>query len=236
MVGHADLIVLNTDRLLADFSARYPDSVEKLFTIPNGYDLPLPRVPKLAVALDRKPVRLIHAGSLYGRRDPLPLLSALADLIAAGEVDEEAVELVFLGELSDKLNLPAKIGRLGLDRCVKIRPSIPKVEAKELLREADVLLLLQPEAPLQIPSKVFDYLVTGKPILALVGAGATADFVSKAQIGLTVDPLDSLQIRAALAQLLTGGYETRPNWEYLAEFSGERLSRRLEDLLLARSN
>ena len=103
MVGHADLIVLNTDRLLADFSARYPDSVEKLFTIPNGYDLPLPRVPKLAVALDRKPVRLIHAGSLYGRRDPLPLLSALADLIAAGEVDEEAVELVFLGELSDKL-------------------------------------------------------------------------------------------------------------------------------------
>ena len=125
------------------------------------------------------------------------------------------------------------VARLGLQNCVRILPSVSKQEAIELMRQADMLLLIQPQAPLQIPSKVFDYLTVGKPVLALLDEGATADLVRRSRIGLIAAPNDVEQIKGLLLRLIQRDYVTTPDWDYLSRFSGESLSRQLEQRLLS---
>ena len=232
MVRNADAIVLNTDALLGSFRERYPQFADKMSSIPNGYDGTLASSPCLTVNRGR-PIRILHAGALYSQRSPAAALQALAELIISGEAAHDSVEFVFLGSASEDLDLPGMVARLGLQNCVRILPSVSKQEAIELMRQADMLLLIQPQAPLQIPSKVFDYLTVGKPVLALLDVGAAADLVRRSRIGLIAAPNDVEQIKGLLLRLIQRDYVTTPDWDYLSRFSGESLSRQLEQRLLS---
>lgn len=232
MVRHADAIVLNTEALLGSFRERYADFADKMSAIPNGYDAPLGSSPCLAVKRGR-PIQVLHAGALYSKRSPAAALQALAELITSGQAAHDSVEFVFLGSASEDLDLPGMVARLNLKSCVRIIPSVPKQEAIELMRQADLLLLIQPQAPLQIPSKLFDYLTVGKPVLALLDEGATADLVRRSRIGLIAAPDNVEQIQRLLLRLIERDFMTKPDWDYLSSFSGESLSRQLEERLLS---
>jgi glycosyltransferase involved in cell wall biosynthesis len=232
VVQHADALVLNTEALLESFRERYADSTEKMWAIPNGYDAPLDRSPVLEVERGR-PIQILHAGALYGRRSPAAALQALAELIAGGHAKHDSFEFVFLGSASEELGLPGIVAHLKLETSVRIIPTVPKQGAIEFMRQADMLLLIQPQAPLQIPSKLFDYLTVGKPVFALVDEGATADLVRRSRIGLVAVPNDVEQIKTCFLQLMDADYVTKPDWDYLSRFSGESLSRRLEERLLS---
>ena len=80
---------------------------------------------------------------------------------------------------------------------------------------------------------MFDYLTVGKPVLALLDEGATADLVRRSRIGLIAAPNDVEQIKGLLLRLIQRDYVTTPDWDYLSRFSGESLSRQLEQRLLS---
>jgi glycosyltransferase involved in cell wall biosynthesis len=81
--------------------------------------------------------------------------------------------------------------------------------------EADVLLLIQGGGfHMQVPSKAYEYLAMGRPILAITGDGATADLVRTSPIGRVVPPGDEEGIAAYLRERLTAprpaGFAPRP--------------------------
>ena len=70
----------------------------------------------------------------------------------------------------------------------------------------------------KLPGKMFEYLYTRKPILALTIPGVTTSILDSAGVGRVVNPNDVAGIRAELAQFV---YEFPARWN-----SGSRETKR----------
>jgi glycosyltransferase involved in cell wall biosynthesis len=142
--------------------------------------------------------RITHTGSFFGKRDPRPFFSALAQI-------EAPITARFVGDLraADK----AWVESLGLGERLELIPFSPHREAVELQRDSDALLLLLPSEGgrgLDVPSgKLYEYLAARRPILASVPLeGAAAELVRAAGAGVVVPPEDGEAIRAALTEMI----------------------------------
>lgn len=239
-VRRADRVVLNTPRLLADFRSFYADlAPAKFCCITNGFDedlLGMARPPRDRTSAGGKRIRLTHAGNFYGNRNPTPLLEALRDLVQSGRMGAEELEIVLIGTSDEQLQLAERVKRMGLSEIVRLEPKVPHLEALEISAQSDVLLLIQQEAPLQTPSKLFEYMALKKPVLALTGAGSTADIVRQGNFGFAVSPDDHEGIKSALLAITSPDYCFAPDEEFMGQFSGERLSRDFERVVLKASS
>jgi hypothetical protein len=110
-----------------------------------------------------------HAGTLSGSRQPDTLLQALAALAAqSGEV-RGAMQVLLLGSLDSSAERAAR--EFPCPGMVEVLGKLPRREARQMIAEADVLLVIQNRDPVSgetIPSKTYEYLASGRPILGLV--------------------------------------------------------------------
>jgi glycosyltransferase involved in cell wall biosynthesis len=116
--------------------------------------------------LPQEPLRLMYAGTLGRKHNPLLLLELLDGCRDRG-IDATLV-LVSEGVGADDLAVAAQ-GRAD----VRIMGYQPAEDLSDMLASADVLVaLLEPDAAqFSVPSKVHSYLAAGRPIIALVPDG-----------------------------------------------------------------
>ncbi len=193
----ADRVVLNTPRAEAFYAGRYPRLRSKLAVIANGFD-PAYRPPEAGARTgDPHSLLLCHPGALYGARDVRPLLEALAGLV------EEGLDIRFeqVGVHDPRFDLPAAIAAYRLAGRVELLSRRSHAEVLERMRAADLFLVAQPGAPLQVPCKTYEMMLFDKPILALTGDGATADLIREHDLGAVADAGDVAAIRRALRRL-----------------------------------
>jgi glycosyltransferase involved in cell wall biosynthesis len=114
------------------------------------------------------PVKILHVGTLYHSRDPRPFLNALATARERHQFTSAHVAVSFVGNCRwfGDISLEAEIARRGLGDLVALHDWVPHEEIGEMLEEADILLLLAQNQPDQVPNKLYEYLGTGKVILA----------------------------------------------------------------------
>ena len=135
----------------------------RIHTISNGFDVD--DVPPLGNA-DNDVFTILYAGSLnHNRRNPLPLFEAIHKCVSDGRIPRESIELCFLGSSSDT------VGHFGLQKFEKVRFSfqdrVPRETAMSRIRNASVLwVLAHPNEKGVLTGKIFDYLSSGRPILA----------------------------------------------------------------------
>ena len=122
-------------------------------------------------------VTFLYAGTLYLGRDPRALLDGMAALHRAGRIDAASVRLLLVGHCRyfRGVSVQSMASELQLDDIVDLQDPVSASAAGELMRSADVLVLLAQEQPAQIPQKLFDYLGTRKPILAFADRGGEVD-------------------------------------------------------------
>jgi glycosyltransferase involved in cell wall biosynthesis len=222
----ADTIVTVSDAIADEMRVREPRG--PVVTIANGSDfddftgLEHTRSDRL---------RITHAGSFFGKRDPRPFLTALKH----SGLDDVVVR--FLGDFrsSDREWLEQQdVG----DR-VELIPYAPRRRSLELQRDSELLLLLIPDAGGRgkgvLSGKVFEYLAAERPILAIVPPdGAAAGLIRDAGAGVVVAPDDVDGMAAALQNLharwQAGTLEGAP----LSEEWRDRVSRRARVEELAR--
>jgi glycosyltransferase involved in cell wall biosynthesis len=235
VVCHADAVISNTERMGQDFRERYAWlPAEKFLVITNGYDvenfhdLPSTDGPPCDV------FTLTHAGALYGRRDPRPLIQAIALLRDRGIITPGTFRLQLVGKLAAAWQVASLLASLNLTEYVALIPPVPHAESLTYLRRSHVLILLQPDAPLQVPGKLFEYIYLQKPILALAGAGSTADLVQQHGLGKVVAPENCAEIAAAVGAMYQafqqGQLGTQGNAAALHCFHGQALTKRLADV------
>ena len=201
LVHYADHVVLNTESMAEEFCQFYPAEPRDKFTaIPNGYDPDTFPVLPIVDSSPAKTFTVTHAGSLYRRRDPRPLLDAVARLRQQGVLQPGTFRLNLIGSLDPDFQVPERIQSLQLQDWVTVLPPVSYRESLGYLARSHLLLLIQPDTHLQVPGKLFEYLYLGKPILALTGAGATAEFMHKHQLGRVVEPGQQAAIAATLGQ------------------------------------
>jgi len=189
VVEKANLVVTNTVALRDEFFQRFPQcSRDKFIALPNGFD-PDDFAGVIPSGTNRKERLVItHTGFLYGRRDPRCFLEALELLLANERVDRNKIEVVFVGSVELSYNLPDYFKAHGLDQIVTLVPHVPYQKSLEYLSAADMLLLLQPGTETQVPSKLFEYIALGKPILAISPReGATSKLVTEECLGMTAE-------------------------------------------------
>ena len=229
VASQADAIVAAWDGIADEIGGYEPKA--SVTVIPNGADY------DDFEGLEYRPsehFRITHTGSFFGKRNPRPFLTALA------ESGLESVVACFVGDLTKRDREWA--GALGLGDRLELLPFGSRRRALAYQRDSEALLLLLPQAGERggpvLPGKIFEYLAAERPILAAVPPdGAAARLIREAGAGIVVAPDDVAAIGEALlgleARWRAGGLDGTP----LRPDLRERISRRrrveeLSELLL----
>jgi hypothetical protein len=170
----ADSLVAVTDTVRDEWRTRYPRWAKKMHLIWNGFD-PEEAVQPLPIPPRQERV-LAHIGVLYRQRHPYKLIEALDRLICAGRLDPGKMRLDFLGPIEERERFESHAATASLLRsgCLEIRGElVPRVQANHEMATADFLLLLDivnlSGSSYTVPAKIYDYILIGRPILALTG-------------------------------------------------------------------
>jgi len=227
-------VVVNTVELRDQFAADYPEMRHKFIALSNGFDdgdgqraLPSPS----ASSADPDVLELWHFGSVYGKRSPRALLQAVCGLLGDGRLPPARLRVHFVGswELPDADPASRLAVRLEAAGVVTRDAPLPHDVCLASMREAQVLLVLQPGSPLQVPGKIFEYIAARRPLLVVGGEGATAALVDRHRLGRCVAdevaPIESLL--ASLVASPPGAALDAPPAAAADQFSYRTLSRQL---------
>jgi glycosyltransferase involved in cell wall biosynthesis len=162
----------------------------------NGIDrrpVPTPEKPasRMGAGDGAATLTLAHTGYLYpGRRDPTPLLDAVALL---GD-DAARVKVVFVGE--DNGVARAAVERSGVVDSVTVMGRVSAEASWNLQAEADALVLLtwnDARDAGTVTGKLFDYLLARRPILMLgYEQGVAADLIRSRGAGVVLNDTQAI--------------------------------------------
>ncbi len=176
VVRNASSVTCATEPIRRMLQTRYPRMTRHIHLIHNGFD-PEQIDPVAPVSLDSSRCVLLHTGTLYGPRSPVPLLEGLRRFREESPAEAGRLLVVFLG-------LPEYNGRpmediareYGVDNLVRLIPPVPHRQALAYLKGADVSVLFGQGGKVSmapVPAKVYEYIGAGKSVLA-IGAGEEA--------------------------------------------------------------
>ena len=206
-IRHADKVLANTPRFREALLSQPGAAPDRIDTLPNGYDAEeIARARANAAGrTSNGTFTIVHAGGLYkGLRQPVEVLEAMARAMKAPGVTRN-IRLVLPGDSAyhHDADLKRRIVALGLEGRVEFPGYVPHEEVLALEASADLLLLIQGGAfRIQVPSKAYEYLAIGRPILAVTTEGATADVINSSPVGDVVAPGDIEGLTASLVRRL----------------------------------
>jgi hypothetical protein len=164
-----DLVTTVTEGFAEGFRNRTQAPVRVLS---NGYDAGVrARASSSPIFPDDRHIRLVYTGTLYAEdQNPMPLLRALAQLVVTDKEHASRFRVV-VASLYEKHWL-ALAQQIGVGNLVEHVAGVHRLDAVRMQRDADALLLVDWEDSSAgvIPSKVFEYLQTTPPILAVGGS------------------------------------------------------------------
>jgi glycosyltransferase involved in cell wall biosynthesis len=173
----ANVIITTSAITKADFQTK---TKRPIHVITNGYDC--------ETGSGTQPegnFTMAHIGSLLTDRNPEVLWNALHSLCSESVEFARDLRLEFTGITSEEVIQTLK--ELGLWSISTVRDYVPHKEAISLQQNAQILLLLEIDAPKTkgiLPGKVFEYLASGRPILAIGPEGwEAADLVESTGSG-----------------------------------------------------
>jgi glycosyltransferase involved in cell wall biosynthesis len=227
LLATASAIVMSTPEAVERLRAAFPELCDRpVVHVPNGFD-----ERDFAVAAEARPdaqFRIVHTGYLHtelGRRQRRRKLLGRVLGGAVPGVDILARSHVYLLDAVDRLveDDPSLAGRIeihlagvlssadlelqGRSGAVRIHGYLRHSDTIALLRTADLLFLPMHDLPPGrragiVPGKTYEYLASGRPILAAVPDGDARDLLERAGNAFLCRPRDTEGLRAAIAEQL----------------------------------
>ena len=179
---------------------------------------------------------LRYIGNFYNRRWPTALMDGLAILCRKSPDLAAKIRIELIGPEAMRAETGGSQLPTGL---VRRLPPVPYLESLRLMRDADLLLVI--DAPFSrsvfLPSKLVDYMGAGKPIFAISPPGPSADLVTRLG-GVVANVNDPDEIAARLGDTIEGlrpaahgGAETWGDQEVRAEFAAPAVAARFDALI-----
>ncbi len=191
----ADEIIVTSPATKADFESI---TTKPITVITNGYDTYAAGKP----TLDTK-FSVAHIGSLLRDRNPEALWQAISELRSEDLAFAAAFELKLIGTVSE--HVLEELHRLGLGDSVRHMGYISHKEALVEQRRSQVLLLIEidrDETRCIIPGKLFEYMVSGRPIIGIGPENADfAQILSQTNTGNFYTYGEKMQLKSALKSL-----------------------------------
>ncbi len=231
VMKNTDAMTTINDSIRKSFAVKYPDYARKFSTITHGFD------PEDFSTIQRKPhntFTIVYAGSFYGRRSPEPFLTAVKGLIEEDKDLKDHMRIHFVGGVQ---HLQKMVDQFGLHDVVSLSGYITHEEVFSSMVNADVLLLIIGSGTAEdriSTGKLFEYMGSGTPILAVIPEGAAADVIRSADLGVVANPQDVEGIKKAIWHLYEKyrkGESHQPKKQVIAEYDVKRLSKKFSEIL-----
>lgn len=227
ILNSADTIIVTSNTTKTEFQAI---TTKPIAVITNGYDTE--NVAKQA--LDTK-FSLAHIGSFLSERNPKMLWETLVELIneipnfkmhleikLIGAVSQEVLETITQFELNPYLN---NLGYVSHSKAIVHQ------------RKSQVLVLIEinsEDTKSIIPGKLFEYMVSGRPIIAIGPYGSDfAEIITDTNTGVFFDYSEKKKLKSVLLtfynQFLEGNLQS--NAVGLQHYSRKNLTKKLVELL-----
>jgi glycosyltransferase involved in cell wall biosynthesis len=178
----------------------------KAHVVPNGWDPDdfaiASRDSLTAQRVRDAVVRVAHVGALSGHTPPFEFLERVRQLIEERPEWLSRLRISFIGRRS--LTADAAIRAFPYPEVVELVDQVGKREAIRRMHDADVLLVLSaPGLERYLPSKLFEYLATRRPVLIFGSAGESSALVEKLGAGMLCPPGSGEALGDTLTKLCT---------------------------------
>ncbi|MBI5837405.1 MAG: glycosyltransferase [Candidatus Eisenbacteria bacterium] len=229
VLSNADRVLTATDGTRAFLEAALPSAAPRITVIPNGYEEEEWREVTPA-RFDRFTV--VHAGRISAGRTLAPFLDGLQRFLAADPSRAARTQVLLYGPHdSPQAGL---VERRGLGEVVRFVGQRPHREVLEAEAGAHALLLLKHLSGRfreLVPGKLYEYLASGRPVLAVVPEGPAAELVRTMGCGWVAAPGEPGRVAEALERAWKGEAPPRHSPADRSIFSRRRLTSRLAGVL-----
>lgn len=235
VLKEADYLITNTPVMRENFLKISGLSGENFFVIPNGYDeedfynmnFDKPKNEKFT---------MVYTGALYGRRKPDNFFSAIKNLKEKGLIDENKIIVRLIGNYH-KDKLQAQIDSLNLTNQIEIIGYVPHNICIEHQLSADALILIEGSgigANAFYTGKIFEYMNTKRPVIAILPEGVATDLVLESKIGLVANTDDVLEIEKIILQYyekwIAQKLDFNPDWKTIEKYERKKLTESLANI------
>lgn len=196
----ADWVTVTTEVLKRDMLERYDLDEDKISVVYNV----VPSVPAAAKGGGEGPLKIIYAGAISRIQRPEILLQAYARLAQEDAQIQQHLAVEIYGPQSRHFRWSVK---KHLVQGTSFGGFLPRQQLDEHLAEAAIGFLSLGDATYAYatPTKLFDYIEMGLPILAVLPPGAARQLIEELQVGLVVSLGDVDGLAQAMARLAKDG-------------------------------
>lgn len=233
VVTTADMLITNTPVMRENFIRNNSLSGENFVFIPNGYDAEDFKGLDVSVKPHNDRLTMVYTGALYGRRKPDVFFRALKELKDEGKIEGNKIMVELIGNYH-KDKLQAQIDGYGLTESFNIVGYVPHNICIEHQVAADILVLIEGSgrgANAFYTGKVFEYMNTNRPVLAILPDGCAADLVKESNIGIVANTDDvnavKVNIKNYYDKWCSGSLDFDPDRKVIEGFERKKLTERL---------
>lgn len=227
VLNNADDIIVTSKSTKAEFSNI---TSKPIHVITNGYDIENIPVQKV----DSK-FSIAHIGSLLSERNPRILWKALSELVRENADFKRDFELKLIGTVSQEVL--AALSEFRLNMFVRNLGYVPHDEAIAEQRKSQVLLLIEidsDDTKAIIPGKLFEYMVSQRPILAMGPPDADfAEIMVQTNTGKFLTYSSKDELKSAILEYFEDYQKgiLKSNAVSLQQYSRKNLTNKLADIL-----
>ncbi len=205
-----------------------------IYSIPNGFDLE--ESINGNINLSSK-FTITYTGSLYqGKRDPSKLFKSLNELIEENKINKKDIEVRFYGPQEDWMK--QKIEQYNLQDVIFDYGLVSRDVALSRQRDSQVLLLLLWDHPSEVgvyTGKIFEYLASKRPILAIGGIkGVVNELLEETEAGYFVSSIEDIKniiIKYYNEYKLNGQISYKGNNSKIEKYSQKEMARKFAEVL-----
>ncbi len=228
----AESVVVANRKIKEKLIARYTFLThESVHIIPTGYDPQDFHVASRLTQQRSRKMRITHAGMFDPLSSPKPFFQALATIFARHPEVRDEIEALFVGPIQEAHRKLAVT--LGVSSALVTPGHVEHHEIARHLLSSD-LLWLQAGDPALVPDSLYQYIATGRPILAIVPDGIIRQMLTPYRAADTIDASDPGAIADAIYeryQQWRAGELPKGDPRLAREYDQRRLAERLARVL-----
>ncbi len=232
IVNYADRVISVSEPIVQLFRNLSGDP-HKFSTITNGYDINDFNIAKMNVCVKKDgKFYITYVGSFY--EYPILFFRAVESLLSNGDIPSEQFRIKLVGKYSD----PFRFQNPAWMDVIKYTGYLSHQEAITELLQSNALLLVIPNqrGAQAFTGKIFEYIASGKPIVAMIPHDSVAaELILRTKTGWVVPTDDISAIKSVLLELYkrwkSGNLYIEPDNEIIKQYERHHLSHNLAKIL-----
>jgi len=233
------IVYAHPEFMQENFERKYPFLINtRSRVITNGFDENDFTSADRNVSANSDVFKILYSGSFYDRRRPIILFRAILDLIESKQIKAEQIYVEIYGKNTPGFVLGEYSSNEIIRKVVKFYPYVPHKRALSVINSASALLLYLspgPNSEPELPGKMFEYMRSYKPIIAIVPPrGSAANLIRQSKTGIVLDSADTEKVKSGLSNYINqwkdGTLSIQPDTDYITQFNRKNLTQKLASL------